>query len=451
MCRYRARQQHHRVTRLKSMNGAAESDHDMAGSTSLFWVHFGSRDIFYLAICVYPLRVAVDAFPAILLSLFAVSVGTEFKCTNSLISDQWREKILTVQNDNRRRLAQGKQKGKDNNMLKPAKNMQELVWDCALEDAAYEAAAACTDPPTAPTMPPAQPGQQGQKCGAVSSMIKAKSKSCDATAVVEKELKDIWKAGAAKQADKTVAADNNAFSQMAYCKTNGVGCSYNWCSGKLYLVCFYNNEATAGDLYEEGDTCSKCPPNDDSSNCFVGLCRVDPTVYAPASKICTDPALANANLMTDELRHEALNMHNYYRRLLATGWAEDKKLKYAKPAAAMPELKYNCEVEDEIMGKLKDCPGAVATITKAQANNFKLFTPYTATRQEALSEVIKHWWSPLASTGIADNQYLDSMAGTDMETYVNMAYAHTTGVGCAVKECDSKGNIQVQCGYVMDE
>ncbi|EYC15892.1 hypothetical protein Y032_0035g3030 [Ancylostoma ceylanicum] len=332
------------------------------------------------------MRSVLSAFPAILLSLFAVSVGTEFKCTNSLISDQWREKILTVQNDNRRRLAQGKQKGKDNNMLKPAKNMQELVWDCALEDAAYEAAAACTDPPTAPTMPPAQPGQQGQKCGAVSSMIKAKSKSCDATAVVEKELKDIWKAGAAKQADKTVAADNNAFSQMAYCKTNGVGCSYNWCSGKLYLVCFYNNEATAGDLYEEGDTCSKCPPNDDSSNCFVGLCRVDPTVYAPASKICTDPALANANLMTDELRHEALNMHNYYRRLLATGWAEDKKLKYAKPAAAMPELKYNCEVEDEIMGKLKDCPGAVATITKAQANNFKLFTPYTATRQEALSE-----------------------------------------------------------------
>ncbi|EYC15894.1 hypothetical protein Y032_0035g3032 [Ancylostoma ceylanicum] len=38
-----------------------------------------------------------------------------------------------------------------------------------------------------------------------------------------------------------------------------------------------------------------------------------------------------------------------------------------------------------------------------------------------------------------------------METYVNMAYAHTTGVGCAVKECDSKGNIQVQCGYVMDD
>ncbi|KIH51575.1 hypothetical protein ANCDUO_18338, partial [Ancylostoma duodenale] len=161
------------------------------------------------------------------------------------------------------------------------------------------------------------------------------------------------------------------------------------------------------------------------------------------------------------------------RRLLATGWAEDKQIKYAKPALAMPKLSYDCDVEDEIMTKLKDCPGSVVATTKAQKSNFKLYTPYTATRQKALSEVIKQWWSPLADTGIADNKYLDNMADTPMEAYVNvrhriltalviilkimsekdasqMAYDHTTGVGCAVKDCDSKGNIQVQCGYVMN-
>ncbi|RCN45862.1 hypothetical protein ANCCAN_08159 [Ancylostoma caninum] len=34
-------------------------------------------------------------------------------------------------------------------------------------------------------------------------------------------------------------------------------------------------------------------------------------------------------------------MHNYYRRLLATGWAKDKQLGYAKWAASMPELASN--------------------------------------------------------------------------------------------------------------
>ncbi|RCN45864.1 SCP-like protein [Ancylostoma caninum] len=328
--------------------------------------------------------------------------------------------------------------------------MQQLLWDCSLEDAAYKEAAACTNPPNVPTMP-AQMGQPGQKCGVVYSMMKAKPKSCDPTTIVEQKIKDIWKVGAAKQADQTKVAGNDDFSQMAYSKTNGVGCSYNWCSGNLYLICFYNNDgAAAANLYTAGDTCSSCPLNNNADNCVNSLCVEKQIVYTPPSTICADPALANAALMTDELRIQALDMHNYYRRLLATGWAKDKKITYAKPAVAMPELTYDCTVEDQIMNNLKTCPGSVVAAPNAQANNFKLFKPYDATRGEALSKVIEQWWSPLADTGIADNKYLDSMAGTPMEAYVNMAYDQTIKVGCGVQECAPKGNIQVQCGYVMD-
>ncbi|EPB71052.1 hypothetical protein ANCCEY_09844 [Ancylostoma ceylanicum] len=42
--------------------------------------------------------------------------------------------------------------------------------------------------------------------------------------------------------------------------------------------------------------------------------------------------------MTDEMEETAVNMHNYYRRLIATGWAEDPKSVYAPRASKMNYL-----------------------------------------------------------------------------------------------------------------
>ncbi|RCN44031.1 hypothetical protein ANCCAN_09976 [Ancylostoma caninum] len=106
--------------------------------------------------------------------------------------------------------------------------------------------------------------------------------------------------------------------------------------------------------------------------------------------------------MTDELRDTALYMHNYYRRLLASGWAKDGQIEYARPAVSMPAL------------------------------------------------VIEEWWKPLETTGIKDNLYKDSMKDTDLQNYVNMAYQGTKAVGCGVQQCEKSGKMLVQCAYATD-
>ncbi|KAL6732173.1 hypothetical protein Aduo_002961 [Ancylostoma duodenale] len=231
--------------------------------------------------------------------------------------------------------------------------MNELMWDCSIEEMARTVTTACTDPAT-----------KTANYGA---------NSCNVTTDVVNEVKAIWKAGAAKQADQAKVAGNDDFSQMAYSKTDGVGCSYNWCSGKLYFACYYNQDGTtaAANLYDPGngiaETCATCAAN---NKCFDYLCKEDLPAVDPITTICIDPALQNAKLMTDELRNTALNMHNYYRRLLASGWAKDKQLTYAEPAKAMPKFEYDCDVEDQIMTTLRTCGGTAAKPANAQANNF---------------------------------------------------------------------------------
>ncbi|RCN52287.1 SCP-like protein, partial [Ancylostoma caninum] len=356
---------------------------------------------------------------------------TGFKCRNSLIAEEWRENMLNVQNDNRRRLAKGTQRGKDGALLPTAKNMNELIWDCSLEDAAHELAAKCTDNVT----PPANHG-------AVALLISTKANPCNATSMTEQAVKDVWKAGADRQENNKRVSGNDDFSQMAYYKTNGIGCSYNWCTGKLSLVCVYNYDGAAKavkNLYAKGgagDTCKRCEPNRNQENCVNGLCQV-PLSYAYYGSVSFSVPT------TSTICPKA--------RLLATGWAKDKQIVYAKPAAAMPELTYDCDLEEEIMNGLIDCPGKPVTTRKSLANNFKLFKPYNSPVEDALQKVIKEWWSPLENIGIPDNKYHDSMEGTELGNYVNMAFYQTRRVGCGVKVCNREGRIEVQCGYVMDE
>ncbi|KAL6732168.1 hypothetical protein Aduo_002958 [Ancylostoma duodenale] len=311
-------------------------------------------------------------------ALFAVSPGAEYNCKNSLISDEWREKVLKVQNNNRQQLAQGKLIGKDKKPLPVAKDMNWLIWDCSLEDTAYALAATCTEPVKAPT-----------DHGTVAKMIPTKSKPCDTTSLAVQAVKQIWKAGLEKQKTQAKVAGNDDFSQMAYSKTNGVGCSYNWCTGKLFLVCVYNQDGTkATNLYTKGkagETCQSCPAG---ITCKEWLCPVPITPAPPAtSTVCPDAPKNEAKWITDDLRNTALGMHNYYRRLLATGWAEEKQVGYAKWAASMPELAYDCDTELEIMKKLTKCGGKEVQNAKAQANNYKLFKEFETPEEQVLEKV----------------------------------------------------------------
>ncbi|EYB99887.1 hypothetical protein Y032_0119g822 [Ancylostoma ceylanicum] len=57
----------------------------------------------------------------------ALTVPNEFKCKNTLISDEWRKMVLKFHNDNRRKVVEGKQPTKDSKYMPIGKNINELV------------------------------------------------------------------------------------------------------------------------------------------------------------------------------------------------------------------------------------------------------------------------------------------------------------------------------------
>ncbi|KAL6729264.1 hypothetical protein Aduo_000337 [Ancylostoma duodenale] len=312
-------------------------------------------------------------------------------------------------------------------------------WDCATEEIAQIEVAKCGRQALVPP-----PGY-----GTIATKMRIRG-NCDPTALTKTAIRDAWKKGAAQQASNLYDAANTKFNMMAYQDTDGIGCSYRRCSRNLYIVCFYNIDPAKlvpvpGNLYDSTATiCDGCPTINGISTCVRSLCE---TELRPLLIHKECGANTNADEMTDDLRYTALYMHNYYRRLLASGWAKDGKLGYAKPAAAMIELKYDCDVEDEIMDDLKDCnPAAIAS-----PHNFKRYPKYDVSRENALKEVIKEWWSALAKTGVPDNIYLEAdMKGKPLGDYVNMAYDKTTKVGCGVQTCKKTGETYVQCGYTVD-
>ncbi|RCN28760.1 SCP-like protein, partial [Ancylostoma caninum] len=359
-----------------------------------------------------------------------------FGCKNAMIADEWRDMVLNLHNSLRKKLARGTVQGQAN-MLPVGKNIKQLYWDCNLEDMVRAEAEKC--PTTAPTP---------QNFGVSLDTITTKATGCNATAVVEAQIKKWWKEGAAKQADQAKIADNNFFSQMAYSESDSFACTYHPCSSsKMSLLCYYSqdgNKAPAN-LYENGaadtEICGSCAAN----TCIDALCNVAPAAVAPADVLCQDAANTQKALMTDTLRNQALHMHNYYRRLLASGWAKDGKIMYAKPSNAMPALTYDCNMEEKIMVHLKDCAGTAATTNIAQ--NFKDSGDFQDPREDILEKAIQDWWAPLEATGIEDNLFTSTVEGSALKTYVPMAHHLTTKVGCGVHRCDKIGKTLVQCAY----
>ncbi|RCN43635.1 SCP-like protein [Ancylostoma caninum] len=374
----------------------------------------------------------LNLLQAILLYYDGVASSTAFGCKNAMIPDEWRNMVLNHHNEYRRKLAKGSQAGSTGAALPYATKMSQLYWDCNVEELAREQADKC--PNTAPNV---------ATYGNSFAMIPAKG-TCNTTAKIENQIKSWWKDGAKKQVDGAKVAGNDLFSQMAYEETTIVACSYKFCSGSLALVCLYNKDGAAQQtLYtssnNKADICNACAA---AAPCENALCNQRPAPVALEVKQCTNNA--KKDLMTDDLRDQALNIHNYYRRLLATGWAKDAKLGYAKPATAMPKLEYDCAVEDTIMTEFETCGGTEAATNKAQ--NFVAYDDYQSERGVVLSKVLADWWAPLENTGNPDNTYTNANAAA-LTTYINMAHHDTVKVGCGVQTCAKIGKTLVQCAY----
>ncbi|KAK6757764.1 hypothetical protein RB195_015529 [Necator americanus] len=348
---------------------------------------------------------------------------------NSLISDQWRKTVLNLHNGFRRTLASGKQMGKTA-LLRGADDMKELSWDYNAEVLAQAEAKKCG----AITAP--------KNYGSIQNMISVK-KTCDATETARKEISMWWKDGATQQTSSTKDDKNDKFSQMAYYNTSAVACSYYPCTAtQLSLVCLYNKDGAAKTVKElYNNATGKC----NCTGCTAYLC---PSEFTPAllpSSVC--PSCTKS---TELFREVALYSHNYYRRLVATGWAEDKKSKYAKPAKAMMELQYDKDLEDKakkyLNPKKDTCPATPENPSYA-GESFWTSEKYSLSEEEAVKKAVEKWFSYLKNSGLGDDMGYASLKKASGKQLANVIHDKTTSVGCFVKSCAKQGLIVVDCRY----
>ncbi|KIH57283.1 SCP-like protein [Ancylostoma duodenale] len=287
-------------------------------------------------------------------------------------------------------------------MAKAAKIMNELVWDCTIEDYAFETACSGTVDATK----------------YIANKDTFKSKSCNDTVEAKKLLKAWW--------DEAKKQDLDADQKY-----------------RLKLNTLVLMEVGQTSVYEVANpNACECGQN---VNCIAYLCQ---TASTPVEDI-PERACTAEDGMNGDLEAIATNMHNYYRRLSATGWAKDAKDDYAPLAKAMPALKYDCTTgADKIAQKTKalvtDCPTSVTPNIAGHAANYYLST-HDKPREEVLQETIKSWAEQVSTVGVGkDNIFKDGAAYTQ---YANMLNDKAETFACAVATCAKNGKSAAACQY----
>ncbi|EPB67772.1 hypothetical protein ANCCEY_13140 [Ancylostoma ceylanicum] len=111
------------------------------------------------------------------------------------------------------------------------------------------------------------------------------------------------------------------------------------------------------------------------------------------------------------------------KRLLATGWAEDNKITYAKPAKAMFELTYEKSLEEAankyITNNNGNCPEK-AENADLTGENFYVDKNFQLTNEEVIQKAMQQWWSPLKMKGFGDNLQYDNIQDNDVKALANL-------------------------------
>ncbi|RCN28076.1 SCP-like protein, partial [Ancylostoma caninum] len=383
--------------------------------------------------------------------LVTVEATTRFNCRNSLISDEWRQYVLDELNDYRRSLARGEVYDATKNFLPKAKDMNELKWDCNLEEVAYKSLQSLMSTCDVPLFSISRPYQTMQK--------RFKRKECNITSQAKVLLYGWWK----EIKNTTVKYVNGnpsvptglEFIVMATATTTGFACTYEFCNNmpRGIIACIYDDKTTDVSvanriIYQATqntqEICSSC-----SKNCIKSLCNVPHTPV-------TLPTTCSDDKLTQDSNNAALWMHNYYRKLLASGWAKDKKSKsgYALTAKKMLKLEYDCAPAaggisngaTKTYDLIKDCPkSGNPTPSNGYSMNFLRLKNHTISEQEALEQAIKKWWGVLETKGLgSENTFSDN---SEIASFAKMAHDGTEKLACAVQNCKQNGETLVACQY----
>ncbi|EYC42661.1 hypothetical protein Y032_0522g2890 [Ancylostoma ceylanicum] len=241
--------------------------------------------------------------------------------------------------------------------------------------------------------------------------------------------------------------------QMAAAKATAFACTYGTCTGstELKLNCIYNKVLAQGDpIYVKADSldkvCSNCEPKLPVDPCINQLCQQE---YTSPGDI-PERACTAQDDMSNDLQTIATDMHNYYRRLVATGWGLDKD-GYAPPAKSMLALKYVCDdasnnnIATATKTLVDTCPDTPPPATAGHTLNHFYMNTLKDSREVFLQKAIENWANEAAKVGVGKDNIFHENAG--FNNYGHMMQDGASEVTCAVKICQNSGKSVAICQY----
>ncbi|KAL6730421.1 hypothetical protein Aduo_001399 [Ancylostoma duodenale] len=160
-------------------------------------------------------------------------------------------------------------------------------------------------------------------------------------------------------------------------------------------------------------------------------------------------ACAAQDGLSNDLQDIAVDMHNYYRRLVATGW-DPTNDGYAPRAKAMLGLNYECgdpAVQNNIGSATKKlvegCPKNAPQATGAHSLNHYYENTYKLSPEELLEKAITKWADEVSKVG-EGNIYKKDLG---FNNFANMMRDESDQITCAVNVCQKSGGSAVVCQY----
>ncbi|RCN33189.1 SCP-like protein, partial [Ancylostoma caninum] len=251
------------------------------------------------------------------------------------------------------------------------------------------------------------------------------------------------------------------FASMINSATTEIGCSYKVCGTdrdserKMEILCLYDDVAymTNRILYDNGKACTKSEDCTTyrGSKCENGLCvkpKEEPDTGA--NKMC--PLLSG---MTDKTRKTILNLHNYFRSLVARGKAEDKT-GFTPEGASMLKMKYDCELEKIASKYASKCvyahsdPNTRTLKGKEAGENLFTVSIPDAEKSKTGDWATRGWFSELKEFGVGKTNLLTeslwNRPGTQIGHYTQVVWGTTSRIGCGVQNC--RNQTLVVCNYL---
>ncbi|RCN47296.1 SCP-like protein [Ancylostoma caninum] len=120
--------------------------------------------------------------------------------------------------------------------------------------------------------------------------------------------------------------------------------------------------------------------------------------------------------MTQELRDKVVNMHNYYRSMLARGLVRNGKVgnPNCPQATNMYKMRYDMAMESEAQMYADSCPARGSQVSarpSLSGENFQIFNSVIISPNDAITHALDTWWTQILKNGVNNqmkyNEYLE--------------------------------------------